>query len=545
MEPYANLQRSLLGLHCNDPKFLTELQEVQTYYDFYEGRPFMIEDDPTIGKGQLWPVKDRDYKPTREIRNITRKLMNKQGRFMTSVSPTLVVSSTDVTNREKLDVKRGLIENILAQEKFWNKFSKAFMDATIGKRVLLTILTEIPNKKIPDTHLKFRFYTMNEFTYEYDPIDCDKLIRVQIAYQDENTVGKIQQNQRWYKWVYEMRDDSCWCTYEVVDGTDATAYIENVIYDESGKEVGKEDIPLKQEWNTGLDELPCKVIYNDGLTGDLRGRSDIKDLMDMAMDYNKTLSDYRDALRFKMFEQPVFTDCDSGSIKNIKIAPNAIVDLKSDPSLGNGTGSSVAKFGMLSSTFNFQTTADSYLQQLKNDMYELMEQPLPDQVANVPSGKALKMIYYDLISRCEDKWKAWDEALEWLVDMIIKLIPLYNLYSDMEGIETITIPSIHHWSHNYPIPDDEIDDKTIAIQEVQANVRSHKSYIEEFGNSEDADAEFDTIISELETINGAANNMMGVDETVDNTGEASEDEEEEEDGEEKKEDTKDDSEEEE
>lgn len=35
----------------------------------------------------------------------------------------------------------------------------------------------------------------------------------------------------------------------------------------------------------------------------------------MAMDYNKTMSDYRDALRFKMFEQPVFTDVKSSSLK--------------------------------------------------------------------------------------------------------------------------------------------------------------------------------------------------------------------------------------
>lgn len=84
------------------------------------------------------------------------------------------------------------------------------------------------------------------------------------------------------------------------------------------------------------------------------------------MDYNKTMSDYRDALRFKMFEQPVFTDVKSSSLKNIKIAPNKIIDLKSDPTLGDGTGSnSVAKFGTLSSTFSFQAAADSYLTQLK------------------------------------------------------------------------------------------------------------------------------------------------------------------------------------
>ena len=507
METYKNLQKSLLGLHCNDPKFIAELSEVQRYYDFYEGRPFMLEDDSTVGKGQLWPVKDRDYKPTREVRNITRKLMNKQGRFMTSNAPTLVISSVDVENREKLDEKRGCIEAILDECKFWNKFSKAFMDATIGKRVLLTVGADSTNNNI-----KLRFFTMNEFTYEYDPLDADKLIRVQIAYQDENTVGMLQQDQRWYKWIYEMRENGhCWCKYEVVDGTNATAYVKTPIFNDDG-ELKETFEPIKQEWDTGLEELPCKVIFNDGLTGDLRGRSDIKDLMDLAMNYNKTMSDYRDALRFKMFEQPVFIDADSNSIESIKIAPNALIDLKSDPALGTGgTMTSTAKASMLSSTFSFQATADSYLKQLKNDMYEIMEQPLPDQISNVPSGKALKMIYYDLICRCEDKWKTWDEVLLWLVHMIEVTVPMYGLCRHIPGIETLTIQSVNTWKHNYPIPDDEIDNKNLAISEVQANVRSHKSYIEEFSNSEDADKEFDTIIKEMTEINESNNSSLGLD----------------------------------
>ena len=31
--------------------------------------------------------------------------------------------------------------------------------------------------------------------------------------------------------------------------------------------------------------------------------------------------------------------------------------------------------------------------------------------------------------------------------------------------------------HNYPIPDDEVETKTIAIKEVEANVRSKQSYM--------------------------------------------------------------------
>ena len=92
---YNSFKRSLLGLYCNDPKFLQELIEVERYYDFYEGRPFRIEDDLKDDTGQLWAVKDRDYKPTREVRNMTKKLMKKQGRFMTSMQPTLSLSGVN------------------------------------------------------------------------------------------------------------------------------------------------------------------------------------------------------------------------------------------------------------------------------------------------------------------------------------------------------------------------------------------------------------------------------------------------------------------
>ena len=199
----------------------------------------------------------------------------------------------------------------------------------------------------------------------------------------------------------------------------------------------------------------------------------------------------------------------SSSLKNIKIAPNQLIDLKSDPTLGDGTGSnSVAKFGTLGSTFSFQSAVDSYLEQLKKDMYELMEQPMPEAIIDVPSAKALKMVYYDLITRCEEKWRTWDEVLAWVVHML-EVYQSFGLFKDVIGSETLAMETTVYWKHNYPLPDDDESLRTIGIQEVEANVRSHKSYIEEFGNSEDAEAEFDRIMEEQEQIQNMQNMMMG------------------------------------
>ena len=512
MDIYNQIDKSLLGLYSNDRRFIEELREVKQYYEFYEGRVWTPEDDFNDDRGQLWRVKDRDYKPTREIRNITKKLMKKQKRFMTAVQPDIVLSSVDDTDKDRIEDKRILLDRILDNGKFWNKFSKAFLDCTIGKRVLLVMSIDEEDECCP---IKFRFYTMPEFTYEYDPNDSDKLLKVQIAYQDKDTVGKIQQEQRWHKWIYEMREDGyCWCTYEIVDGTNTIAFVEVPVSPQINEEVDSSStqVELHEEWNTNLTQLPCKVIFNDGLTGDIRGASDVKDLMDMATDYNKTVSDYRDALRFKMFEQPVFIDADSTSLQNIKIAPNAIIDLKSDPTLGDGSSSSsIAKAQMLSSTFNFQPAADAYLERLKKDMYECMDQPLPESLVNVASGKALRMLNDDLISRCEEKWQEWDEAILWLLDLIETVVVEGGYYKDLPNIECMSLETTCVLNHNYPIPDDEAETKEIAIKEVEAQVRSHQSYIREFGSQNEADKEFEEILEEVDMINQSNNAMAGLD----------------------------------
>ena len=512
MDIYNQIDKSLLGLYSNDRRFIEELREVKQYYEFYEGRVWTPEDDFNDDRGQLWRVKERDYKPTREVRNITKKLMKKQKRFMTAVQPDIILSSVDDTDKDRIEDKRILLDRILDDGKFWNKFSKAFLDCTIGKRVLLVMSIDEEDECCP---IKFRFYTMPEFTYEYDPNDSDKLLKVQIAYQDKDTVGKIQQEQRWHKWIYEMREDGyCWCTYEIVDGTNTIAFVEVPVSPQINEEVEGEttQVELHEEWNTGLTQLPCKVIFNDGLTGDIRGASDVKDLMDMATDYNKTVSDYRDALRFKMFEQPVFIDADSTSLQNIKIAPNAIIDLKSDPTLGDGSSSSsIAKAQMLSSTFNFQAAADAYLERLKKDMYECMDQPLPESLVNVASGKALRMLNDDLISRCEEKWQEWDEAILWLLDLIETVVVEGGYYKDLPNIECMSLETTCVLNHNYPIPDDEAETKEIAIKEVEAQVRSHQSYIREFGSQNEADKEFEEILEEVDMINQSNNAMAGLD----------------------------------
>ena len=75
MSDYMDFKNSLLGLFANDLEFRKELPEVQAYYEFYEGRRWTVEEDYESTRGQLWGVRVGDYTPTREIRNLTKKLL--------------------------------------------------------------------------------------------------------------------------------------------------------------------------------------------------------------------------------------------------------------------------------------------------------------------------------------------------------------------------------------------------------------------------------------------------------------------------------------
>lgn len=506
------MRKNKFGVHVKNTELANEIMEVAKYYEFYDGKPDTQESITEDCKyGQLWPVQEGlDYKPTREVRNQVKKLIQKQARFMFGVAPTIGIKPFDKTQKDVAEQKRTIIDKVFEDTNFWSHTAKAFLDATIGKRVLLAVVAK------QNEPIKFRYYKMSEFTYTVDPHDCEKLDTVEICYQDECTIGKLDIEQRWHRWKYDIRNGACWCVYDIVDGQGNQAYIEQYEVDENGNPIGEaQQIILREEFNTGFTQIPCRVITNGGLTGDTQGESDVKDLIDLAVSYNRVNSDYRDALRFKMFEQPVFIDADTDALANVKIAPNSIIDLKTDPTIGDGTGSGgrSAQATTLASSFNFASPADSFLDRLKRDMYEIMDQPLPEHLAEVPSAKALGFLFFDLRARCEFKWKDWEPAVKWVIEMIKEACVKGNLYPELKAKSVMQVVTNVVITHNYPIPEDEESKKNVAIAEVQANVMSHKTYIRKYGDVEDEDGEWNEIMEELDELNSSSN--AGFMETVD------------------------------
>nr|DAK37737.1 MAG TPA: PORTAL PROTEIN [Caudoviricetes sp.] len=518
---------------AQNQKFKKELTEVELFYQYFDG--FDVR-DLNSDYGQTWKINEEgiDYEPTREIRNFIRQLVKKQARFMMGKEPELSFSPLQTGQDEAAENKRILFDFILSKSKFWTKAANALVDATVGKRVLMLLVAN-ENEKID-----IQFYSMPQFTYTVDPKNPSRLLAVDIVYQDERTKGMQTEAQLWHHFRYEMKssakesgvsqalenvEEECWLTYALTDGEANQIYMTEdggttikaslaklvEIEDNLGNKV---EVPLKvlETAPTGLSQIPCRVILNEPLTNDIYGSSDVKELITIADNYNRTVSDMRDALKFKMFEQPVLIDASTASVKGMKIAPNALVDVKSDPasSIGSGGNSRQAKVATISGSFNFLPAAQYYLDEAKKAMYELMDQPLPEKVQNAPSGIAMQFLFYDLMSRCDSKWIEWDSAIEWLVEMLEEVLEKVNvdlgvlpdnIISSYQTLTTLVI------DHKYPLPSDEVSAKQVALSEVQSNVRSHQSYIEEFSVKEKADKEWQRVLEEqaqLDEVSGGA-----------------------------------------
>ena len=476
-----SMKKLLLNVYEEGAERLRERNEIIANYCFYNGpaEHAELEDNP-VYQGQSWKTPDDlDFRPSKDIRNHTKKLIQKQGRFMFGEIPSLSFKPFKKEQKDQAEAKRTFIDTILEDMDFWGETYKAFMDCTIGKRVLMTI---IANEGEPAA---VRYYRADCFSYKTDPLNYKKLTEVIIAFQEESTIGQLTEDQRWLKYKYYLEGE--------------TVKLASSVWDGNGEPVEDEVI-----LDTGLKELPCKVILNGGLLGDGLGTSDVAELRDLATAYNKTYSDYRDALRFKMFEQPVFMNASEESIDAVKIQPNSLVDLKGDPTFPDKE----PKVTMLSSTFSFQEAAKIFLDGTKADMYEIMDQPRPEDLRNVPSAKTIKFIFYDLMARCKEKWKTWMPAIRWAIQYILNVTEELNLYQDQQGVEYIGTEGRLVINPRYPIPEDEETVKGLAMKEVEAKVRSHKSYIRDISDIEDEDGEYTEVLEETKALTEAESSPM-------------------------------------
>ena len=438
--PMQMITAELGGLYGS--AVLEDIGKTIRLYEFYDG------------KGQDWTVASGlDYKPSKKRVNLVKKLIKREAGFMFGRTPEINLRS-DCADRDAV----AAAQDILEKSRFKNKLIQAARDCFIGRRVAIKLSGGFGREP------KVTFRPSFEFVYTTAEDDCDTLQKIIFFYQTNNAAERDKQ--RVWKQKYFMNDGRC--------------ILNEGVYNGFGQLIeGGEDV------DTGLDFIPCYVIINEGLTGDLLGESDVAELVDLQNAYNHLNSDDADALRFNMFPQTVATDAKAESLEYIRISPGALVDLQTDPAVMGDGQSRQAKLQKLESGFGYSERFEAAVNRTKNDMYDLLSVPnvsLEQLKGLMQSGKSMRALYWELISRCEEKWASWEPALQWLAEAILKMNALY-LGADIPQGTYVEI------EHLYPILEDDFTEMSNDRQEVAAGLRSRASYIEKWCVAPDAETE--------------------------------------------------------
>ena len=440
------IQNELGGLYGTAVR--RDMDEIIRLYEVYDG------------EGQQWSAGEGlDYTPTRQVTNFVKKLIKKETRFMFSRTPELVVENA--ARPDEANQLQAYVRKVLDNTGFGAKLTRAGRDCFVGKRVAMKLWRD-------EAGVGVLFRPSLEFVYEPMEDESDRLKKIIFFYclNDEQE----PKHQRIWKQKFEMEDGRC--------------YLSEAVYDGYAHLIEERE----RHTDTGLPFIPAYVIVNDGLTGDLQGESDVAELAANQRHYNHLKSDDADTLKFNMFPMTVVKNASGDCLDKLRIAPNAVVDLQPDETAEPGS------VGMekLESGFAYAQAFENSINRAKNDMYDLLDVPnvsLEQLKGLMQSGKSMKTLYWDLLSKSEERWQAWDAALRWMVDGIVQL-------GRAAGEDLPDIAYTVRIEHLYPILEDEETERQLDLQEVEAGVRSRKNYMEKWNVTADGDAELEQMAKE-------------------------------------------------
>lgn len=476
--PTNLISEELEGLYGT--QVLSEMREIIEYYRIYEkGAEFNTEGS------------NGDYIPSDLRFKQASSLVNKEARFLFSRSPDLWVDVPyDETDKEAMQeantTLQELVDKVLEKNHFKTKLLRAAKDCFIGKRVAYLVNFDEEAQTI-----KVNFIPSLEFIYETDDDDADTITKIVAFYTVVDSQSKTQQ--RIYKKKYWMEDDGyCWISEALYDGTGQL--VEEITPDRATK----------------FTYIPAGVIVNDGLTGDLLGESEINALQDFESWFSRLSNADIDAERKGMNPVRWARDMNPESTKNLSIAAGAFWDLQTDQNSADGVTGEV---GVLETSMTYTNAITSTLNRIKSSMFDSIDMPdvSPEALQGVvSSGKTLKAIYWGLIVRCDEKMLAWRPALENILKFIIEGAKLYP--GSAVKYSEDPIPDVLYSvrvDNQYPLPEDETEEKTIDISEVGNQLMSKKAYMKKWRNltDEEADAELKQIALERELLEDTYGNM--------------------------------------
>lgn len=437
----------------NATEVMEEITEICMYYKIYKkGKDFNVEG--TNG----------DYIPARLRYKMAATLVNKEARFLFAEQPDITIEqkgdleeTTEETKRA-LTIMNEMVKTILEKNNFQDILIKGARDCFIGKRVACLV-----NFNSEDG-VTITFLPSTQFLYEMRPTNhrvLEKFVCFTVIKE-----SKVNADKRVFKKKYTLESTE--------DGE--KVFLEEEIFDGSAQLIEK----VTPKVVIKLDFIPAIVFVNDGLSEELKGESEIESLMDFEEWYSKLGNADADAERKSMNPTKYLVDMANNSTKDLSTGAGALWDLGSDQNLENPN----IMVGLLEPRMYYSEALKTTLDRIKTTGYEQVDMP---NITNeslsgvITSGKALKAIYWPLIVRCKEKMKMWGPNLSLMTEMIIKGAMAYpdtikRYTSDvLEPVEYV-IDVVQ----NTPLPEDEIEEKTIDLAEVEAKTMSRKTFMKKW-----------------------------------------------------------------
>lgn len=452
--PYALISAEVGSSTAQDT--LQELTEICRYYAAYKkGAEFSVE-----GSNGDYIAANLRYK-------MAGSLINKEARFLFAEPPDIKIDAKGdlgrVTKdaRDNLTVLNDLVQTVLSKNMFEDSLIKAAKDCFIGKRVAgLVNFNE-------EDGIVVTFLPSTQFIYKTkvgNPRVITKFVAF-IVVQDSIEL----KSKRIFKKKYELDDG------------DGKVYLEEAMYNGSGNL--EETITERQE--ILLDFIPAVIITNDGLTGDLYGESEIEGLRDYETWYSKLSNSDIDANRKSMNPTKYTVDMESNSTKNLSTAAGSVWHMGTDQNLD----SAHPMVGILEPNMSYSSSLKTTLDRIKTAGYESLDMPnitLESLQGAITSGKALKAIYWPLITRCKEKMKVWGPCLRRLTEIIIEGAMVYpNTAIEYTSDPIAPVAYEIEVVQNLPLPEDEQEERQSDMSEVEGNVMSRKAYMKKWRNLTD------------------------------------------------------------
>ncbi len=470
------IYKEITGLYGQS--LLKEFAHIIKYYEIYEeGAEFTTEGS------------NGDYTPSNlHIKNAA-SLVDKQARFLFSKKPDIIYNvkyngnnkSETAAAKDEMSVIQSFIDKVLTKNNFHANLLKAAKDCFIGKRVAWFV-----NVSETSQSISIDFIPALEFVADYD--NANRLVKI-IAFYQINNNSSEKKEQRIYKKKYWMENGLCHVVEEIYDGRGVV--IETIVPEQSTK----------------FTYIPAGVIINDGLLGDISGKSDIAELSGYEEAFSRLANADIDAERKNMNPILYSIGMTNESTQNLSIAPGSYHDYQPEALLiENG---SIGQVGILEAKMGYSAALKTTLDRISAKMHNVVDVPDVDTdklQGVITSGKGLKALYWGLIVRCDEKMLAWRPEIEKIINAVIDGALLYPGSAAAYCDEAIKPTNYFLTIENqYPLPEDEESEKQIDMSEVNSSLMSKKAYMKKWRGLDDeaADAELQQIAKERQILEDA------------------------------------------